>query len=68
MANLGDSRAVASVGGTVKQLTQALELAQINILQVFRKKFQQNLDDGVNFAKVDKCCGHFELLQEFEKI
>ncbi len=28
VANLGDSRAVASVGGTVKQLTQALELAQ----------------------------------------
>ncbi len=28
VANLGDSRAVASVGGTVKQLTQALELGQ----------------------------------------
>jgi serine/threonine protein phosphatase PrpC len=28
VANLGDSRAVASVGGTVKQLTQALKLAQ----------------------------------------
>jgi hypothetical protein len=37
VANLGDSRAVASVGGTVKQLTQALELAQINILKYFAK-------------------------------